>query len=61
MDLFPDDFMLALTEKEIDMVVSQNVIPSRQHLGGSIPFAFSETGVAITLDSNNNVHVTGRF
>ena len=47
MDLFPDDFMLALTEKEIDMVVSQNVIPSRQHLGGSIPFAFSETGVAM--------------
>jgi hypothetical protein len=29
------------------MVVSQNVIPSRQHLGGSIPFAFSETGVAM--------------
>ena len=28
-------------------MVSQNVIPSRQHLGGSKPFAFAETGVAM--------------
>ncbi|MXV14175.1 ORF6N domain-containing protein [Hufsiella ginkgonis] len=27
--------------------ISQNVIPSRQHLGGSHPFAFTETGVAM--------------
>jgi len=39
--------MFTLTEKEVDMVVSQNVIPSRQHLGGSIPFAFSESSVAM--------------
>ena len=46
-DLFPDDFMFELTPEEIDIVVSQNVIPSRKHLGGSAPFAFTETGVAM--------------
>ena len=47
MDLFPKDFMFVLTEKEVEIVVSQNVIPSKQHLGGSNPFAFTETGVAM--------------
>jgi hypothetical protein len=47
MDLFPDDFMFELNSYEIDTVVSQNVIPSKQHLGGSTPFAFTETGVAM--------------
>jgi hypothetical protein len=46
-DLFPDDFMFELSPEEIETVVSQNVIPSKQHLGGSIPFAFTETGVAM--------------
>jgi len=46
-DLFPDDFMFELTLDEIEVVVSQNVIPSKQHLGGSVPFAFTETGVAM--------------
>ncbi len=47
MDLFPDDFMFVLTDEEIEAVVSQNVIPSKQHLGGAKPFAFTETGVAM--------------
>lgn len=47
MDLFPDDFMFVLTDAEIDIMVSQNVIPSKQHLGGSKPFVFTETGVAM--------------
>lgn len=47
MDLFPDDFMFKLTEKEVGMVISQNMIHSRQSLGGSNPFAFTETGVAM--------------
>ncbi len=47
LDLFPDDFMYTLTDQEIDIVVSQNVIPSKQSLGGSNPFAFTETGVAM--------------
>jgi hypothetical protein len=47
MDLFPPDFMFDLTAEEIELVVSQNVIPSKQHLGGAIPFAFTETGIAM--------------
>jgi len=44
---FPDDFMFELTDNEIDILVSQNVIPSKQVLGGAKPFAFTETGVAM--------------
>jgi len=43
---FPDDFILTLTESEIDLLVSQSVIPSKKHLGGAKPFAFTEQGVA---------------
>jgi hypothetical protein len=44
---FPADFMFELTEAEIDEVVSQNVIPSKQNFGGAHPFAFTENGVAM--------------
>jgi hypothetical protein len=44
---FPADFMFILSEKEIDEVVSQNVIPSRSYLGGARPMAFTEQGVAM--------------
>jgi len=43
---FPSDFMFQLTEEEVDYMVSQNAIPSKQHLGGSLPLVFSEQGVA---------------
>jgi ORF6N domain len=46
-DRFPGDFMYELTKDEIEFVVSQNVIPSKRHLGGAIPFAFTENGVAM--------------
>ena len=46
-DLFPSDFMFVLTEAETKIMVSQNVIPSKQHMGGSQPFAFTESGVAM--------------
>jgi hypothetical protein len=42
---FPENFMFQLTEKEVDDMVSQNAIPSRKHLGGSLPLAFTEHGV----------------
>ena len=47
MERFPVDFMFELDENEIQEVVSQNVIPSKQSLGGAVPFAFTETGVAM--------------
>ena len=43
---FPEDFMFQLTEKEVDLLVSQNAIPSRRHLGGALPYVFTEQGVA---------------
>lgn len=43
---FPPDFRFILTEKEIDAMVSQNVIPSKKQLGGALPYAFTEQGVA---------------
>jgi flagellar capping protein FliD len=44
---FPDDFMFELTNDEIDLMVSQNGIPSKQIFGGAIPFAFTEQGIAM--------------
>ncbi len=47
LDLFSEDFMFVLTDKEAEIVVSQNVIPSKQYLGGANPYAFTEAGVAM--------------
>jgi hypothetical protein len=46
-DRFPEDFMFQLTEKEADLLVSQNVIPSKQSLGGYLPSVFTQEGVAM--------------
>ncbi len=47
LDLFPKDFMFLLTQKEVDLILAQNIITSKQQLGGSKPYAFTETGVAM--------------
>lgn len=44
---FPKDFKFRLTRAEADFLVSQNVIPSRRSLGGSLPYAFTQEGVAM--------------
>ena len=44
---FPADFMFVLSSEEIEMMVSQNVIPSKSYLGGALPMAFTEQGVAM--------------
>jgi hypothetical protein len=44
---FPEDFLIQLTKGEAELLVSQNVIPSRRSLGGSLPYAFTEQGVAM--------------
>jgi hypothetical protein len=43
---FPEDFMFQLSEKEVDFLISQNAIPSKKQLGGSLPYVFTEQGVA---------------
>ena len=42
---FPSDFVFQLSQFEIDILVSQNAIPSLKSLGGSIPYVFTEHGV----------------
>ena len=37
--------MFQLIENEVEILVSQKAIPSRQHLGGYFPYAFTEHGV----------------
>ena len=57
---FPEDFMFRLTAEEVDILVSQNAIPSKKHLGGYLPYAFTEQGVAMlssVLHSERSVQV----
>jgi hypothetical protein len=42
---FPENFMFILNSREAGHMVSQNAIPSKRHLGGSLPMAFTEHGV----------------
>jgi len=44
---FPADFMFELDDQEVEALLSQNVIPSRQSLGGAKPLAFTEQGIAM--------------
>lgn len=39
--------MFKLSAEETEELLSQNVIPSRSSLGGSMPTAFSEQGIAM--------------
>lgn len=57
---FPDDFMFVLTNDEVQNLVSQNVIPSKSYLGGALPMAFTEQGVAMlsgVLNSEKAIEV----
>ncbi len=65
---FPEDFMFVLDNDEIDLLVSQSVIPSKKQLSGAKPFVFTEQGVA-TLSSvltsdraiEINIHIMRAF
>jgi hypothetical protein len=57
---FPVDFMFRLTPAEADALVSQSVIPSRRSLGGSLPYVFTQEGIAMlsaVLHSDRAVQV----
>ena len=47
LDRFPDDFMFQLTNEEVEVMVSQNVIPSKKYFGGHFPYAFTQEGIAM--------------
>lgn len=53
---FPENFMFRLSEEETKILVSQNAIPSFQHLGGALPYVFTEHGIL----QLSNVLRTGR-
>ena len=42
---FPYNFMFQLSPEEALNMVSQNAIPSKQQLGGTLPYAFTEHGI----------------
>ena len=44
---FPEDFMFQLSDDEVEILVSQNAIPSRKHLGGYRPYVFTQEGIAM--------------
>ncbi|MCB9720301.1 MAG: ORF6N domain-containing protein [Candidatus Omnitrophica bacterium] len=57
---FPADFMFQLTAKEVDLMVSQNAIPSKKYFGGHSPYVFTEQGVAMlssVLNSDRAIQV----
>ena len=61
---FPENFMFQLNTEEVEAMVSQNAIPSRKHLGGSLPYAFTEHGVlmlANILKSERAIQVSIRI
>ncbi len=47
MNRFPQDFIFQLNDSETDWLVSQNVIPHKKYFGGSLPYAFTEQGIAM--------------
>ena len=37
--------MYELNEQEVELMVSQNAIPSKKKLGGTLPYAYTEHGI----------------
>ncbi len=61
---FPIHFMFQLTDIEVEIMVSQNAIPSKSHLGGALPYVFTEHGVlmlANVLKSERAIQVSIRI
>lgn len=63
-DRFPKNFMFQLTESEVEFMVSQFAIPSKQALGGHLPYVFTEHGVlmlANVLKSDQAIRMSIRI
>jgi hypothetical protein len=61
---FPVHFMFQLTKAETEIMVSQNAIPSIKHLGGHLPYVFTEHGalmLANVLKSERAITVSIRI
>ncbi|SES00128.1 ORF6N domain-containing protein [Pedobacter rhizosphaerae] len=42
---FPNHFMFQLSDTEVEIMISQKAMPSKQYLGGALPYVFTEHGV----------------
>ena len=42
--LFPTDFLFQPNDDEMEILLSQNAIPSKSYLGGHVPYAFTQYG-----------------
>ena len=51
---FPENFMIQLSEEEVEVMVSHFAIPSKQALGGALPYAFTEHGVLMVSNVLKN-------
>ena len=61
---FPSHFMFQLSDIEVEIMVSQNAIPSKSHLGGTLPYVFTEHGIlmlANVLKSEQAIKVSIRI
>ncbi len=61
---FPEHFSFQLSLVETEIMVSQNAIPSTKHLGGHLPYAFTEHGVlmlANVLKSERAIKISIRI
>ena len=58
---FPKEYAYQVSDKELQLMVSQNATPSKQQLGGTNPWVFTEKGlymVATILKSKNAINAT---
>jgi hypothetical protein len=61
---FPPNFIFQLTKEETEIWVSQNVIPTINHMGGNLPYVFTEHGIlmlANVLKSEQAVKMSVRI
>lgn len=61
---FPEDFMFQLSVDEVKLLLSQGAIPSKKHLGGFLPYAFTDKGaimLAYVLGSERAVRLSTRL
>jgi len=61
LDKFPQDYAFQISDEELELMVSQNVTPSKKQYGGTNPWVFTEKGlymVATILKSKNAINAT---
>ena len=58
---FPQDYAFQVSDEDLELMVSQNVTPSKKQYGGTNPWVFTEKGlymVSTILKSENAVNAT---